>query len=72
MFIYLLHTFRLVLNLNFSKQGKTEYNQEIILSFDFKVIFCDYEFFEKIYEVTRSLKPVFYTLTNHIENVAKI
>ncbi|XP_054090231.1 uncharacterized protein LOC105215233 isoform X1 [Zeugodacus cucurbitae] len=37
-----------------------------------KVIFCDGEFYEKVYEATRSLKPLFYTLTNHIEGVARI
>ncbi|XP_011187344.3 uncharacterized protein LOC105215235 [Zeugodacus cucurbitae] len=37
-----------------------------------KIIFCDGEVYEKIHEATRSLKPLFYTLTNHTEGVAKV
>ncbi|XP_011193331.2 uncharacterized protein LOC105219103 [Zeugodacus cucurbitae] len=37
-----------------------------------KIIFCDGEVYEKLHEATRSLKPLFYTLTNHIDGVAKV
>uniref|UniRef100_A0A0A1X140 4-coumarate--CoA ligase 1 n=1 Tax=Zeugodacus cucurbitae TaxID=28588 RepID=A0A0A1X140_ZEUCU len=37
-----------------------------------KIIFCDGEVYEKLREATSSLKPLFYTLTNHIDGVAKV
>ncbi|XP_054089032.1 uncharacterized protein LOC105219102 isoform X2 [Zeugodacus cucurbitae] len=37
-----------------------------------KIIFCDGEVYEKIHEATRSVNPLFYTLTNHIEGVPKV
>uniref|UniRef100_W8C6H7 4-coumarate--CoA ligase 2 n=1 Tax=Ceratitis capitata TaxID=7213 RepID=W8C6H7_CERCA len=37
-----------------------------------KVIFCDGDFYEKVHSATHALKPLYYTLTDHIEGVAKI
>ncbi|XP_050323784.1 uncharacterized protein LOC126755332 [Bactrocera neohumeralis] len=37
-----------------------------------KIIFLDGEYYEKVWEATRAFKPLYYTLTNHIEGVAKI
>ncbi|XP_011193328.2 uncharacterized protein LOC105219101 [Zeugodacus cucurbitae] len=37
-----------------------------------KIIFCDGEIFEKVHEATRSLKPLFYTLINHIKGVPTV
>ncbi|XP_036330452.1 4-coumarate--CoA ligase 1-like [Rhagoletis pomonella] len=37
-----------------------------------KIIFCDGDVYEKIHGATRSLRPLLYTLTNHIDGVAKV
>nr|XP_036218520.1 4-coumarate--CoA ligase 4 [Bactrocera oleae] len=37
-----------------------------------KIIFCDGEIYEKIHEATRSLSPLIYTLTEHIDGVATV
>uniref|UniRef100_W8AWW8 4-coumarate--CoA ligase-like 7 n=1 Tax=Ceratitis capitata TaxID=7213 RepID=W8AWW8_CERCA len=37
-----------------------------------KVIFCDGDVYEKVQIATRHLKPLIYTLTKHIDGVAKI
>ncbi|XP_053964420.1 uncharacterized protein LOC128867327 [Anastrepha ludens] len=37
-----------------------------------KIIFCDGDVYEKVNTATRSLRPLFYTLTNHIDGVSTI